>query len=76
MVTGKGVNNHTSLYVHILDTYTSWGPLYPHSRSNHGTETLWGNCKNYNLGHEMWFVDCSCMYLQGQCARRYGGAEL
>ena len=40
MVTGKGVNNHTSLYVHILDTYTSWGPLYPHSRSNHGTETL------------------------------------
>ena len=39
------------------------------------------NCKNY-LGlffyffREMWFVDCSCMHLQGHCARRYGGAEL
>ena len=62
MVTGKEVNN-----------YTSWELQCPHSRSKHGT---------YNLGlffvsfREMWFIDCSCVHLQGQSARRHGGVEL
>ena len=50
MVTDKEVNN-----------YTSWGSLYPHSRSNHGTETLWGNCKNYNLGHFFYLGRCGSL---------------